>query len=174
MTIDVIKLLVRGDKRTTGEVDRVVNLAMHNPGVIQALFNALTPEDNGLNMRIMDAIEKITRTDPGILARYKTTILTQLTLHTQKEVKWHVAQIIPRLSLSSQERKNIVSLLINNYLIDQSSIVKVNAMQALAEFALMDSALMTKVISIIRQAIQKGTPAMQVRGKKLLQKLTKE
>ena len=91
MTIDVIKLLVSGDKRTTGEVDRVVNLAMHNPGVIQALFNALTPEDNGLNMRIMDAIEKITRTDPGILARYKTTILVS---NIQPTIKRNITLIL--------------------------------------------------------------------------------
>ena len=52
----------------------------------------------------------------------------------QREVRWHPALLIPRLTLSDKERKIAIAAL-SAYLEDRSSIVKTFALQGLADLA---------------------------------------
>ena len=52
-------------------------------------------------MRAADAVEKITARRPELLRPHKRRLLTELALIPQQEVRWHVAQMLPRLSLSA-------------------------------------------------------------------------
>ena len=51
-------------------------------------------------MRAADAIEKITMRHPEYLQPYKTQLIEQLALIDQKEVRWHVAQMVSRVAWS--------------------------------------------------------------------------
>ena len=53
---------------------------------------------------------------------------------TQKEVRWHLVQMLPRLSLTATERRRAAAIA-ESYLNDKSAIVRVNALQALVELA---------------------------------------
>jgi len=88
----------------------------------------------------------------------------------EQEMRWHLAAMIPRLSLAAKERKMVVSLL-NLYLEDPSSIVKTSALQGLADLAQKDSSLRPQVIDLLREATRSGTPAMKARSRKLLLQL---
>jgi hypothetical protein len=88
----------------------------------------------------------------------------------RKEVRWHTAQILPRLILTTMERKKVFALLLD-YLNDKSRIVKTFTMQALADIALQDNAYLDEVQDIWSQLTKIGNPAMKSRGKKLLLKL---
>ncbi|MBK8051502.1 MAG: hypothetical protein IPK16_33110 [Anaerolineales bacterium] len=61
-------------------------------------------------------------------------ILHEIAPIPQQEVRWHVAQLIPRLQLSEGERQVAVEVL-TEYLDDHSRIVVVFSMQALVELA---------------------------------------
>jgi HEAT repeat protein len=52
----------------------------------------------------------------------------------QKEVRWHVAQLLPRLALTPRQQTQAVALL-RGLLDDGSRIVRTFAMQALADLA---------------------------------------
>ena len=75
-----------------------------------------------------------TRKHPELLQPYKGKILRRVALIDQQEVRWHVAQILPRLRLTHKERDLAVSILLT-YLENKSSIVKTFTMQALADLA---------------------------------------
>jgi hypothetical protein len=86
---------------------------------------------------------------------------------TEQELRWHLAQIVPRLSVTTDERHRIVSVL-RDYLDDRSSIVKTFAMQALADLAIVDAALWPETKMLLEELTCSGTPAMRARGRKLL------
>jgi hypothetical protein len=90
----------------------------------------------------------------------------------QQEVRWHAALMIPRLKLTVKERSVAVDILFD-YLGDRSSIVKTFAMQGLATLASTDPPLRAKVLPLLQELTEVGTPAMRARGRKLLQHLNR-
>ena len=118
-------------------------------------------------MRASDALEKITQDYPAWLIPFKKKLLTDIALINQKEVRWHLAQILPRLNLSKKERQMVYDLM-QSYLNDESSIVKTCAMQALVDIALQDCSYINQIRSQVIRLMKHGSPAMKSRGRKLL------
>jgi len=88
----------------------------------------------------------------------------------QQEVRWHLCQIIPRLTLSLKERIELTEYF-KFYLTDKSRIVVTFTMQALVDLAGNDSTMKSDVRPIIEKLMKVGSSAMQSRGRKLLLKL---
>ena len=68
-------------------------------------------DDPLIRMRAADALEKITADFPEYLQPFKSRLIRLTGETTQQEVKWHLAQILPRLELESDEKKEIVKKL---------------------------------------------------------------
>jgi hypothetical protein len=81
--------------------------------------------------------------------------------------------MVPRLDLTKKERAVAVDILFD-YLRDRSSIVKTFAMQGLAELAGEDLSLRTKILPLLEELTEIGTPAMRARGRKLSQHLNQQ
>lgn len=124
-------------------------------------------DDPLVAMRCTDAAEKVTVLHPEYLQPYKRVLIEELSKIAQHEVRWHVAAMLPRLLLTAKEKQRVVEILLT-YIHDRSSIVKTLAMQALADLAMRDEKLQPMVCRHIEELIVIGTPAMRVRGKRLL------
>jgi hypothetical protein len=122
-------------------------------------------------MRSADAVEKITAKHPEYLQPFKAGLIQQVAKSEQQEVRWHVAQMLPRLDFSAKERQVAVEILLG-YLDDKSKIVKTFSMQALADLAEGDPRLRSRVIALLEELTQTGSPAMKSRGQKLLKRLS--
>ncbi len=168
----LIEKLGGKDRRSIGNANQIVLQVLKTPSLIKKLIEILKIDDPVLRMRTADVIEKISRSQPEYLHPYKKILLNEGMPIQQQEVRWHMAQILPRLSLKKNERKRTVKQLFQ-YLEDESKIVKTFAMQALADFAFEDNQLKKKVISIIEDLTKTGSAAMRARGKKLLIQLKK-
>jgi len=164
---DIEKLLSPGDLRTTGKSEEVVKQVTSNPELFGDVVNAIIEGNPGVKMRASDALEKITRDNPEWLKPFKRLILTKIACINQKEVRWHLAQILPRLNLSKKERELVYDLM-QSYLDDESSIVKTFVMQALTDIAMQDRSYTNKVRNQVKRLMKEGSPAMKSRGKKLL------
>jgi uncharacterized membrane-anchored protein YjiN (DUF445 family) len=164
---NILALLEGGDRRTIGRSETAAALVARNPGLFPDLMAGLWSEDPGIRMRAADAIEKVTRRARELLQPYKKELLGLMTEARQQELRWHLAAMVPRLTLNARERQLAASLL-NRYLEDRSSIVKTFALQGLAELAQDDSRLRPRVLEILREATRNGTPAMKARSRKLL------
>jgi hypothetical protein len=168
-------LLSGGDRRSIGRAAEVAAMVADEPGKLRNVIELLRdPDDPVVRMRAADVAEKATRLDPRLLQPYKRELLSLLAESVQCEVRWHLAQMIPRLKLTLAELPEAIGSLLG-YLTDRSAIVKTCAMQALTDLVLLYPRSMgdfrVNVTSRIRILARTGTPAMRTRGKKLLQRL---
>ena len=166
----LLEQLKGGDRRSIGRVPLVVRDVLDNINLIEDLIKSLNHIDHIVRMRAADALEKISKKRPAVLTPFKEILMNAAADSEQQEVRWHVAQMLPRLGLKRKDLNVVISVL-QGYLKDRSSIVKVCAMQALAELASRDRTLIQSVTSCIEVACQNGTPAMRARGRKLLSTL---
>jgi HEAT repeat protein len=166
----ILKKLTGGTRRSVGNANQVAAEVLARPNLFPYLIAALASDDELLRMRAADAIEKITIHRPRLLQPFKKKFLAIASRSTQQEVRWHAAQIIPRLNLTPAERVAAVDILFD-YLRDKSSIVKTFAMQALADFGATDPTLKSQITPLLEELTQIGTPAMRARGRKILSKL---
>jgi|WetSurMetagenome_2_1015567.scaffolds.fasta_scaffold10175_5 hypothetical protein len=163
----LVKRLQGGDRRSLGRSAVVVRDVMGDSALVGDLIGGLEDPDPIVRMRAADVLEKATRTHPAPLAPFKTRLLRQARSSLQHEVRWHLAQLLPRLPLTRRERALAVTTL-HGYLQDRSSIVRTCALQALADLAAVDPALRPAERATIEAAMIEGTPAMRARGRKLL------
>jgi hypothetical protein len=174
--------LAGGTRTSLGRTNAVVAevlAATHKFPALLACLAQVDDEDSDksaanaiLLMRASDAIEKISRQRPEWLTPHKLEFLGLAGGTDQVEVRWHMAQILPRLSLTPRERIVAIDILFD-YLKDRSSIVKTHAMQGLADFAARDPKLKSKILPLLEELAQIGTAAMRARGRKLLAHLNR-
>lgn len=143
---------------------------LNDPKLFDIVFKGLLLDDPVVRMRAADAIEKITTHHSEYLRPYKTILIQHVAKYEQQEVRWHLAQIFPRLDLTTEECKDVVAIL-KDYLGDESKIVKTFSMQALADLALENPDLYDEVIALLEDSTRTGSPAMKSRARILLKKM---
>lgn len=167
---DIVRKLEGGDRRSIGRANEVVDDVLKDAHLFSVLLNGTLTADPLIRMRAADAVEKITREHPEYLQPHKTALILQVAQVEQQEVRWHVAQMMPRLVCTSEERECVAGILFG-YLDDQSKIVQTNAMQALADIAEVDERLLPRVFEVVEDLAETGSPAVRSRARKLLAKL---
>ncbi len=168
----ILDQLRGGDSRSIGKSDEASQEVLRRPALFGDLFAGLLDADRVVRMRAADAVEKVTRTRPKLLQPWKRALLDSLSTSEDKELRWHLAQMLPRLRLTPSERGQAVDIL-TSYLKDKSSIVRTFSMQALVDLAARDERILGQVTPLIEQLTQTGTPAMRSRGRKLLGELSR-
>ena len=102
-----LKFLAGGDLRSTGK-SSVILKKVKNQKTFDGLFTLLFHPDRVIVMRAADVIEKISRREPLFLEKHKAEILNLSQSPVSIEVKWHLAQLLPRIHLNRVELKNVV------------------------------------------------------------------
>ena len=154
------------DRRSIGMSHEVVSQVLAQPVLFDILFSGLRESDPVLRMRCADAAEKISAVHPEVLRPHKVTLLYELTLVEQAEVRWHVAQMLPRLEWDRREQTKVCDIL-TTYLEDQSRIVQTCALQALFDLAQRYVQWRPAVKVQLRKFSVTGSPALKSRVKKL-------
>ena len=90
------QLLSGGDLRSVGNVDSVI-AQIKSQEDFDELFLYLFHPDRLVVMRAADAIEKIAAEKPSYLMKHKNQIIELCYSAFRKEVRWHLALLIPRL-----------------------------------------------------------------------------
>jgi hypothetical protein len=159
--------LVGPDCRSLRGVATVVRLIGRDPSRVSELVAALSDRDPGVRMRAADALEKVSAERPALIRVFTSQLLRLAATAHQQEIRWHLAQMMPRLSVSGRERGRVVRSL-RRYLADPSSIVRTCALEALAELAVANPRLWPDVKARLEDAVRTGTPAMRARARRLL------
>lgn len=136
----------------------------------------MTCDDPVLRMRAADAVEKASRERPELLAPFKAKLLREVAEVEQQEVRWHLAQILPRLQLDAEEWAIALAFL-EDCLQHQSRIVQVNALQAM--FDLAHTAPSGEELGTVRaklawkldELLETGSPAVKARARRLKKQL---
>src|SRR5271170_7108316 len=117
----ILDRLKGGDLRSIARAGGVASQVAQRPGLFPELILGLWSDDPIVRMRAADAAEKVTRENPDLLKPHKRELLGLMAETKEKEVRWHLAAIVPRLPLNAAECRAAVTLL-NGYLKDRSSI----------------------------------------------------
>ncbi|HRK38978.1 MAG TPA: hypothetical protein PK347_11365 [Burkholderiaceae bacterium] len=168
---DLLPLLAGGDRRSIGQANRVATIALEQPGAMAVLMQGMAGDDPVISMRCADAAEKASAVQPSLLNAHKALLLGPLATKTQPEVRWHVAPMLTRLMLSANEVEQVLGILLE-FTRDASRIVQTTAMQALADLAAAHPHLETRARLHIAAMMDKGSPAVRARGRKLLATLS--
>jgi hypothetical protein len=130
---DFEKILSGGDLRSIGKSNSVI-LKIQTQNDFDELFQCLFHEDRLVVMRAADTIEKITINNTQYLAKHKDAIIKLCNVAMDKELKWHLALLIPRLNLDAKEFDKAWNTL-TKWAKDKtnSRIVRVNSIQGLFE-----------------------------------------
>lgn len=162
-------MLEGSDRRSIGCANEVAQRVLSEPRRFRELIKCLWDENPVVRMRAADATEKVSAKKPRLLDRHKAELLGLLAEVEQIEMRWHLAQMIPRLRLTTSERQHAAAML-QRYLGDRSSIVKTFTLQALEDLSRNDAGLRREVKQLLEAAVRSGTPAMRARARKLLKK----
>ena len=166
----ILNLLKGGDRRSTGQSDRVVAMVGKNPSLLPDLIAGIWSDDPLVRMRAADAAEKVTRRIPELLIPYADELLGLMQEATEKELRWHLAAMAPRLA-NTRRRRRLAWQYLSAYLNDRSSIVRTFALQGMTELAMQDETLREEIIQVLEHALRTGSAAIKARSRKLLKEL---
>ena len=163
-------MLTGGDRRSIGMADEVADRIRLDSKQAASLTKCLWDHDPCVRMRAADALEKAARDNPNLLQPFKAELFGLSAETHQSDLRWHLAVMIPRMRLTASECRR-VAVLLQRYLMDESSIVKTFAMQGLYDLTLQDAGLRPVVMDRLRALTLSGTPAMRARGRILIRQM---
>jgi hypothetical protein len=177
-TIPIRAMLYEGQGRISiGRAEEVAALVLAQPKFLSKLLECLWDENPGVVNRAAHALERVTRDgQPGPIAQlnsWKTSLLGLLPEAQENKLRWHLALIVPRLTLSRPECARAAAALQSWIEIESSSIVKTMSLQGLADLTRQDRSLLPSVLDLLRIHGRSGTPAMRARSRLLLSILEK-
>ena len=103
----VREMLAGGDRRSIGRANEVAALALAGTLDFGAVCAAMFDEDPVVRMRAADAVEKVSVERPAWPRVFKAEFLAGLPDFRLPEMRWHAAQILPRLDLTTDERDTL-------------------------------------------------------------------
>jgi HEAT repeat protein len=162
-----------GDRRSIGNSNQVSAHVLRHPSQLPELIECLWSDDPIVRMRAADAAEKVSVRRPELLHPFKKELLGLADEATQAELRWHLALMLPRLSLAKPERTRARATL-QRYLNDRSSIVKTWALHGMVELSKGDPELESEMLELLERASRTGTPAMKARSRKLISQFQKQ
>lgn len=164
---NIKSLLVGGDLRSIGESEKIIKL-INSQDDFDVLFSFINNDDRIIVMRAADSIEKITRDKSKYLDKHKQKIIELSNKAINKELKWHLAQIISRLSLTNEEITQVFTIL-KKWVLDksESKIVRANSLQTLFETTKAYPNIKSEFNKIIEQIKKENIPSLNARMKKI-------
>jgi len=159
-------MLQGGDRRSKGHADALAADALHDPGLVSELVGALVDPDELVRLRAADALEKASAERPEILAPHAAMLLGPVADLPQHDVRWHVAQMLPRLPLDAAGLRRAAEVM-ETTLKCASRIARVMAMDGLVQLADRAPQLRTRAMSAVRRAFAAGSPAERARARRL-------
>ena len=142
-------------------------LAAGGEEVCLRLIRALSSPEKPEAERAARTLKKIAEADRAALYPYRKQILKAAFAARDVRVQWNLSLVLGRLALKGQDKAIAVDLMYER-LTDKSGLNRTCAMQALMDLSESDATLRSRVLPILREALEHGTPAMKARAKLLL------
>jgi HEAT repeat protein len=166
---ELLQELLGGDRRSIGRANVVVREVLAAPSRFSGIVDGLTHRNPLIRMRCADVAEKITSRHADWLQPYKRRLLELAEGSKEHELRWHLAQMLPRLDLDRGERR-LTEGILRGYLNDESKIVQTFALQGLADLSASDPKLRRKLLPLIEHLQHSGSAAVRARARKLLRR----
>ena len=165
------KILSGGDLRSIGNSNSVI-VKILTQNDFDELFKCLFHQDRLVVMRAADIIEKVTINNQHFLATHQKEIIDLLKHAKNKELKWHLALLVPRLFMDKAAFDSTWNIL-TQWAKDttNSRIVRVNAIQGLFEMMKQEPRLEKDFKITLDEMQNENIPSLNARIRKLLLRL---
>lgn len=160
-------LIKDGGLNVVGGAGRAAMAVRAKPALASELVDLLSDSNPAVRMRAADALEKASVQNEALLAPHKDALLEKAEATAQKELRWHFAQLLPRLPLDAEERFDLAELLQRWYARDNSRIVRTFALQGLVDLAGQDGRFIGPAQVLVLDAQDSPLPAVRARARKL-------
>jgi hypothetical protein len=156
-----------GDLRSIGNSSSIVK-SIKSQADFDDLFHCLFDDDRVVVMRAADVIEKITVRSPEFLFKHKARILSLAKVAIDKELVWHLAQLIPRLKLNTADLRRAKKIL-HQWATDKSCsrIVRVNALDGLFQLTAIRNRRDSGLGKLLESLERENIPSLKTRIKKI-------
>jgi HEAT repeat protein len=155
------------DRRSIGRANEAARAILGRQCDCRHAITLLFDDDPLVRMRAADALEKASAQDTRLIGPFRRELVDLLCQTEQPEMRWHLAQMVPRLPLEAALRKRAIVAL-KRYLDDRSSIVRTWALDSLARIATGNPGLEEEVWDLLQNAERNGTSAMKARARHLI------
>jgi hypothetical protein len=159
-----------------GRVRQITAWIADQPRRVPSLVELMWDDDAGVASRAADVLERIThRPSPAVLravSSYKEEMIGLLPDALFPKLRWNLALVLPRLTLTIPECRRVAAVL-QSWLDDPSSIVKTMALHGMADLTRQNPDSAGDVQDLLRMAGRSGTPAMRARSRILLKAMEK-
>jgi len=136
-------------------------------GVRAELVGLLRDPDKAVVERAARTLKKISERDPAALFSWRKALIKEAFRAVDVRVQWNLSIVLGRSPLKGADKAVVVELMFER-LRDASGLNRTMAMQALMDLSVGDAGLRARVMPIVREALQGGTPAMGARARRLL------
>jgi hypothetical protein len=171
--------LAGGHPLTLGRTAAVAAMVLARPELIDELFDGVADDDETIRNRSMDALERVSASQPALLRPYKRELLTHVAKIGHWAVRSHLCQVLARLDNYTPAERRRTLALVRGWLTDPSSIVKAVALDCLVRLSLAPgfAAERAEAAALVEACATRGdTPALRARARlmrKLLAKLAR-
>jgi hypothetical protein len=163
--------LAGGTRTSVGEAEQVVKKALSSSALRDEIYDLFLDDDPVVAMRASYVAMKLAQSDPATAQEFKKMLLKNLSLYRQQEVRWHVPQILVHMKLTAAERRKAYEVVMEWSETDASKIVAYYGLQAAADFAEVDDALLEDFIPRLRKLNARGAKSVSNRCKKIAKQL---
>lgn len=171
MPKSVREQLAGGTRTSVGEAEQVVKKALTVVPLRREIYELFLDDDPVVAMRASYVAMKLAQSDPATAPEFKKMLLKNLSLYRQQEVRWHVPQILVHMKLTAAERRKAYEVVMEWSETDASKIVAYYGLQAAADFAEVDDALLEDFIPRLRKLNARGAKSVSNRCKKIAKQL---
>jgi hypothetical protein len=171
MPKSVREQLAGGTRTSVGEAEQVVKKALTVVPLRREIYELFLDDDPVVAMRASYVAMKLAQSDPATAQEFKKMLLKNLSLYRQQEVRWHVPQILVHMKLTAAERRKAYDVVMEWSETDASKIVAYYGLQAAADFAEVDDALLEDFIPRLRKLNARGAKSVSNRCKKIAKQL---
>lgn len=138
----------------------VIDAVLADPARVGELFACVLDDDAHVRMRAADALEKVGRAQPSIVAPLADRILTDMAIIDQPSIQWHVAQLVATLPLRPRERRRGIATVQRYLNTSDDWIVLTQSMRTLAHFAEQDESLRRPLLHWLDELGRDPRPAV--------------
>jgi hypothetical protein len=131
------------------------------------LVRLLRDDDKAVVERAARTLKKIAERDGAALFAWRKKLLEEAFRAVDVRVQWNLTIVLGKLPLRGADKALAVELMYER-LRDKSGLNRTMAMQALMDLSAQDAGLRARVMPIVMEFVENGTPAMRARARKLL------
>lgn len=168
---DLLSMLSGGDLRSDGEADRVAEIVLGNPYMIEDLVQGLAVTDEVVRGRSAHALEKIARIRPEWLLDYLDWMIELSKCDPLPMVRWHLAMLFADMAGYEDRVDDLVDSL-TGLLLDSSVFVRSWTISSLCIIARLYPEHNAGVTQHLSKYRKEPSTAIRARVRKALEVLT--